>query len=169
MNTQQSKDNFLQLILSNRAIIIKICNSYCADKNYREDLAQEIIYQLWKSGHRFNPDHKFTTWMYRIALNVAISFYRKEKKLTPVITITDRHTDIEDKEAAADEKESDISLLQQLIVELNELDRALMILYLEEKSYYEIAEILGLTETNTATKISRIKTKLKQNFQQYNK
>jgi RNA polymerase sigma factor (sigma-70 family) len=169
MNTQQAKDDFLQLILDNKAIIIKICNSYCTDKNYREDLAQEIIYQLWKSGHRFNQDHKFTTWMYRVALNVAISFYRKEKKSIPVITGIEGQADIEDKEATTDERENDISLLQQFISELNELDRALMILYLEEKSYQEIAEILGLTETNTATKISRIKTRLKQNFQQYNK
>lgn len=164
MDTQQSKDDFLQLILDNKAIIIKICNSYCTDKNYREDLGQEIIYHLWKSGKRFNSDHKFTTWMYRIALNVAISFYRKEKKSTAIITTTDSHTDLEDKAGMGDETENNIGLLQQFISELNELDKALMILYLEEKSYHEIAEILGISETNTATKISRIKTRLKQNF-----
>jgi RNA polymerase sigma factor (sigma-70 family) len=163
MDSQQPKDDFLQLILDNKAIIIKICNAYCPEKNYREDLAQEIIYHLWKSGHRFDNHHKFTTWMYRVALNVAISFYRKERKSTPLTTITDSHANLEDITGFPEDSEN-IHLLQKFINQLNELDRALMILYLEEKSYREIADILGISETNTATKISRIKTTLKQKF-----
>ena len=76
----QAQELFTQHIQENKKIIYKICNSYCASKDDRSDLAQEIIYNLWKSFHRFNPDFKFSTWMYRIALNVAISFYRQEKK-----------------------------------------------------------------------------------------
>ncbi len=80
MQKDRNKDELLKLISENKGIIVKICNSYCQDGTDREDLAQEIIIQLWKSGMDFNPDFKFTTWVYRVALNVAISFYRKGKK-----------------------------------------------------------------------------------------
>jgi RNA polymerase sigma factor (sigma-70 family) len=102
--------------------------------------------------------------MYRVALNVAISFYRKEKKTSPVVALTDGHIEIEDNSSHSHEMEENLGLLQQFIKELKELDRALMLLYLEEKSYREIADIIGITETNVATKISRIKEKLKQQF-----
>src|SRR5882724_6316670 len=141
MEKHPGKEEFLRLIEDNKAIIFKICNSYCKNKNDREDLAQEVIYQLWKSGNTFNTDHKFTTWMYRVALNVAISFYRKKKKAGPVISLTEHLIDVEDKDDGSEEVEGNINLLQQFIDELGELDRALMILYLDEKSYHEISEI----------------------------
>jgi len=169
MDNQPDKEAFLNLIAKNKGIIIKICNSYCKNKSDREDLAQEITYQLWKSGNSFKSDHTFSTWMYRVALNVAISFYRKVKKAGPVISMSENEIEIEDKTGSADELEENINLLQQFISELKELDKALMILYLESKSYAEIAEILGITETNTATRISRIKDKLKKRFSTINK
>jgi len=164
MNREPAKEAFLSLVLRNKGIIIKICNSYCRNKADREDLAQEITYQLWRSGNSFDTNHTFSTWMYRVALNVAISFYRKEKKSETIISISENEVDIEDNADGSDELEENINLLQQFISELKELDKALMILYLESKSYAEIAEILGITETNTATRISRIKDKLKQKF-----
>ena len=169
MNEPQNKEAFLELIQENKGIIFKICNSYCHNKNDREDLAQEIIYQLWKSGGSFNADHKFSTWMYRVALNVAISFYRKEKRTDSVISFDETITDIEDRPDGTQHLQENITLLQQFINELKELDRALMILYLEAKTYVEIAEVLGITETNVATKISRIKDKLKQRFSTINR
>ena len=81
MGTQQAEENFLKLIQDNKGIIVRICNSYCARKNDREDLAQEITIQLWKAGDHYDPNQKFSTWMYRVALNVAISWYRKESRL----------------------------------------------------------------------------------------
>jgi RNA polymerase sigma factor (sigma-70 family) len=169
MNNQPGTEEFLQLVQQNRGIIFKICNSYCTNKTDREDLAQEIIYQLWKSGKSFNTNYKFTTWMYRVALNVAISFYRKQNKTGITISLADNEIEVEDKTEAAYHTEENIMLLQQFIQALKELDRALMILYLEAKSYSEIAEILGITETNVATKISRVKEKLKQKFITINK
>lgn len=166
MRTQQGRDNFLKHILDNKGIIIKICNSYCVNKNYREDLAQEIIFNLWKSGDHYDPNQKFSTWMYRVALNVAISFYRKEKTSVPSVFLTGEHHEVEDE--TTDEATENIILLQRFIYELNELDRALMILFLEEKSYAEMADILGISETNVGTKISRIKKKIKQNFADLN-
>src|SRR5258706_14865779 len=98
MGKEPGKEDFLKLIEDNKGIIFKICNSYCSNKTDREDLAQEIIYQLWKSGNSFNTGYKFSTWMYRVALNVAISFYRKEKPGGAKISITEHPDDIEDKD-----------------------------------------------------------------------
>jgi RNA polymerase sigma-70 factor (ECF subfamily) len=163
MNTAPDRSAFLKLMNDNQRVIFKICNLYCNSRTDREDLAQEIVYQLWKSGNSFNAEYKFSTWMYRIALNVAISFYRK--RLTrPVIAVNVSHIDIEDPAEDREELEEDITNLQKFIAGLKELDRAIMLLYLEEKTYKEIAEIIGISETNTATKISRIKDILKQKF-----
>ena len=107
--------------------------------------------------------------MYRVALNVAITFYRKTKTGEAIIKLAEPDTEIEDKKEDTAELEKNIYTLQQFIKELKELDKALMILYLEEKSYSEIAEILGITETNVATRISRVKDKLKQKFSNINK
>lgn len=101
--------------------------------------------------------------MYRVALNTAISFYRNEKRIKEKVSFHEHITDVED-DTKASITEEKINLLQQFINELKELDKALMILYLEEKNYAEIAGVLGITETNVATKISRIKEKLKQKF-----
>ncbi|MGN6531284.1 MAG: RNA polymerase sigma factor [Ginsengibacter sp.] len=165
MNNQKDHGKLLEKISGNRGIIFKICNSYCNNKNDREDLAQEIMYQLVKSFHSFNEEFKFSTWMYRVALNVAISFYRKNK--TNLISFEENH-EPEDNDHHSAELENNISILEQFINKLKELDKALMLLYLESKSYKEISEILGITETNVATKISRIKNNLKQKFSAFN-
>lgn len=164
MDTQPGNDDFLELISLNKGIIIKVCNSYCYNKSDREDLAQEIIYQLWRSNNRFNPDHKFSTWMYRVALNVAISFYREGRRRDGLVPLTNMHLDIRDGLADGPVIEERSSLLHTCIKELKDLDKALILLYFEKKSYREIADILGITETNVATKVSRIKEKLKQSL-----
>lgn len=168
MNTSTANEDFLRLIEENKAIIFKICNTYCSNKSDREDLAQEIIYQLWKSGNRFDPGYTFSTWMYRIALNVAISFYRKEKRTAPVVPLTEHQLNIKDT-GNVNHDADDFKQLQQFIAGLKDLDKALIILYLEAKSYAEIADVLGISETNAATRINRIKTKLKQKFSTINK
>ena len=168
MMIQNNKEEFLKLIEEHKLIIYKICNSYCKKTNDRDDLAQEITYQLYRSFNHFNGSVKFSTWMYRVALNVAITFYRKTKKSEAIIQLAAPDTEIEDSKEDTSELEKNIIALQQFINELKELDKALMILYLEEKNYSEIAEILGITETNVATRISRIKDKLKQKFSALN-
>src|SRR5215471_20282529 len=167
MSIQIEKEGFLTLIEENKGIIIKVCNSYCVSKNDREDLAQEIIYHLWKSGNSFNAYSKFSTWMYRVALNVAISFYRKKTRSNAVVPLNESHMDIEDEIGNADETEKRVIQLQCFLNEMKELDRALTLLYFEEKSYGEIAEILGISQTNVATKISRIKSRLKLKFSEH--
>jgi RNA polymerase sigma factor (sigma-70 family) len=170
MNPTDQHTAFLQLIQDNKGILFKISNTYCHNRNDREDLMQEIVYQLWRSGQSFDTHRKFSTWMYRIALNVAISFYRRQRRSGLRIDFGgDLYLmELEDRTEGNGEMEEKIDLLQQFISELSELDKAMMILYLEEKSYREIAEVLGITETNVATKLSRIKGRLKEKFSNKN-
>lgn len=164
MDKPPASDKLLQMILDNQRVIYKICHLYGYTATDREDLAQEIIYQLWRAGSSFKQEYKFSTWMYRIALNVAISFYRK-RLVNPVVgAVNEHHLDIADTTGDQDGLEENINSLQKFIGGLKELDKAIILLYLEEKTYKEIAEIVGISETNTATKISRIKEILKQNF-----
>ena len=158
--------NFLVIVENNKGILFKVANSYCLNIEDRKDLVQEIILQLWKSFDSYNEKFKYSTSIYRISLNVAISFYRKEssrKRISNLITIY--IFDFYDKEIF-DEKETNLGILNHIISELNDLNKALILLYLEEKSYKEISEIIGITETNVATKIGRIKSILKKEFNQ---
>ena len=164
---ESKKYEFLTTIDTHKKIIYKVVNSYCKNKEDRKDLEQEIIIQLWNSFDKYNAEYKYSTWMYRIALNVAISFYRKEKKW---LVINDFYSEdsiysIADENENKTELDHNIKLLQEFINRLNELNKALMLLYLEEKPYDEIAAILGISKTNVATKISRLKLKLKKEFQ----
>lgn len=158
------KEKFIAVIKDNQNLIYKICYSYCSNPENRKDLQQEILVQLWKSFSKFDGRVKISTWIYRIALNTAISFYRndckhKNKKVTiddSIISFSGFEPDIELNER--------IAMLYQFIEKLNELDKALILLYLDDNRYKDIAEILGISDTNVATKISRIKEKLKTQF-----
>jgi len=157
-----TQTQILRLINDNKGILYKISASYCRNAGDREDLVQEMVYQLLRSGQRFDETQKFSTWMYRIALNVAISFYRKANRGGITVTLDAEAQFAQD--SGNEVLEERIEVLQRFIRDLNELDKALMILYLEERPYREIAEILGISETNVATKLSRIKGRLKQEF-----
>ena len=166
MTSTNKQDIFLSIIEDHKGIIYKIANTYCKVRDDRKDLVQEIILQLWKSFDNYNDHFKYSTWIYRIALNVAISFYRKENRMRQISSPLSEgilHLAYTNDAGA---KEEAIGFLQQFIYELKELDKALMLLYLEEKSHKEIAEIIGITETNVATKVGRIKAILKQKFSQ---
>jgi len=168
MATPEQEEQFLLLIEQNKGIIYKIANSFKKDGEDKKDLVQEIIVQLWRAYPGFDGRSKISTWMYRVALNVAIASYRKDKKENEVML--PMHESIMEfaDEDETDNTESHLKLLQQFISEMKELDRALMLLYLEEKSGKEMAEILGLSETNIRTKINRLKEKIKQRFSQVN-
>ncbi len=163
--SSNQQELFLSVIEQNKGIIYKIANSFNKDEDDKKDLVQEIIFQLWRSFPAYDQRSKLSTWMYRVALNVAITSYRKEKKKTEVfIPLSEHVLSFPDRNES---NEASLNLLQQFINELKELDRALMILYLEEKSGKEMAEILGLSEANIRTKISRIKEQLKKRFYNY--
>jgi RNA polymerase sigma factor (sigma-70 family) len=163
MATEQS-ERFLSVIQAHKGIIYKVANSYCKDAEDRKDLVQDIIVQLWKAFASYSDQYHYSTWIYRIALNVAISFYRKETRRKPISNpLSDDILTLVDT-TVSDGLEDNIGFLQRFISELKELDKALLLLYLEEKSHREIAEIMGMSETNVSTKIGRIKQILKQKF-----
>jgi RNA polymerase sigma factor (sigma-70 family) len=155
---------FLSVIHTHKGILYKVANSYCHDPEDRKDLIQEITVQLWKSFDNYSDQYKYSTWIYRIALNVAISFYRKENHRKQVSDpLNEGILNFADS-GLSFETDENIGFLQQFIGELKDLDKAMMLLYLEEKSNREIAEIMGISETNVTTKIGRIKKVLKQKF-----
>ncbi len=160
----KDKETFLKLLQQHKGIIIKISNSYCSDKSDRDDLAQEIVFNLWKAFKDYKPDYKFSTWMYRVALNVAISFYRKEKRALPYTAYSDNLMVYADENDTMEEMDGKINQLQQFMKELKELDRSILLLYLEGKSYIEIAEIIGISESNIGTRLNRLKSYLKSKF-----
>lgn len=159
------KEPFLDLLENHKKLIYKVAHSYGKNAADRQDLIQEIILQLWRAFPKYDSQYKPSTWAYRIALNVSISFYRKEKR-RPQTTSLDQETflKIVDTKEETAELEHHIDLLYQFINALNPLNKALMILYLDEKSHEEIATILGISKTNVGTKISRIKVQLKNYF-----
>lgn len=150
-----SEATFIQLLNSNQGIIGKVCSIYCNYKEDYEDLFQEITYQAYKGFVSFRGDAKFSTWLYRIALNTAISSFRKKKpQLNFVANLPD---DIVDTNQNSDEEKQH---LIYAIKQLNETERAIITLYLDEMSYAEIAAIIGINENNVGVKINRIKNKL---------
>ncbi len=158
------KDKFISVVKENQKLIYKICCSYCSNQENRKDLEQEILLQLWSSFSKFDGRVKISTWIYRIALNTAISFYRSDCKHSKKRDSLDESIiSISNVEIEA-EKDENISLLFQFIEQLNELDKALILLYLDDSKYKDIADILGISETNVATKVSRIKKRLKHEF-----
>ena len=143
MSAQTDQERFILLLREKRNIIYKICNSYCKSSEDRKDLAQEIIIQLWKSLQKYNDEYKLTTWVYAIALNVAMRFYRDKKRSKEIFPGTDGIVEIIEDTALREEQEMKLQLLYQFISKLDELNKALMILYLDNNSYNEIGKILG--------------------------
>jgi RNA polymerase sigma-70 factor (ECF subfamily) len=154
---------FHQILEQHKGGLYKVARTYCQNEADRQDLLQEMMIQIWKSLHRYDDNFAITTWLYRIALNVAISFYRKNAhRHHSNLPLTDEMIPIQQEESS--EKQDQLNLLEQFISELNDLDKALMLLYLEDKSHAEMAEIMGLSVTNIGTKLGRIKEKLKKKF-----
>ena len=164
--TDRATSAFLEMIESHKGIVFKVANSYCRDAEDRKDLIQEIIVQLWRSRDRYDESFAQSTWIYRIALNVSISAYRKSSRRDSISTpLTDAIVLVADNTPLESESE-EIQLLKLFISELKELDRALILLYLDQKSQKEMAEILGLSPTNIGTKLNRIKHELREKFNQ---
>lgn len=157
------KQEFIVILKNHQQIIFKICHSYCSNQDDRNDLQQEITIQVWRSLQKFDHGVKLSTWIYRVALNTAISFQRKNTKkgqhqyFDESLLIVDDH----EHQQIMDEN---IAELYRFINTLGDLEKALMLLFLDEKPQKEIAEILGITTSNVSTKISRIKTRLKTHF-----
>jgi len=151
---------FVTELENNQNIVHKICSLYTNDRDAHNDLFQEITIQLWKAYPKFRGDAKFSTWMYRVALNTAITLYRKSKRRIKTQDFdsviykikTDEYDDTEEKQ---------LKLIYDAVKQLGDIDKALVFMYLEEKDYSEIAATLGITEVNARVKMNRIKNKLR--------
>lgn len=159
---EHARQGFAEQLERHRGIVFKVAGTYCRDPDDRAELAQEIASQLWQAYPRFDPARAFSTWMYRIALNVAISFVRdNSRRHRHAVPLDDQLHDIADPHAADPLAEQQIRALHRFIHAQAPLDRALLLLYLEDRGYRDISEILGISETNVATKISRLKQRIR--------
>ncbi len=154
-------ERFSSLLNRHRGIVFKVANAYCRSPAEREDLAQEIAVQLWRAFPAYDASRAFATWMYRIALNVAISFRRRDSQHAHAEPFDEALHDLADRDASRYEADEAVHVLERFMAELDALNRALLLLYLDERSQREIAEILGISETNVSTKIIRLKQRLK--------
>lgn len=164
MNTAK-KTSFSQTIEQHKGIVYKIVNSYCQNKDDRQDLAQEILTTMWLAYDKYDKAYKFSTWMYRIALNVAISYYRKDSKREDKANGNEEYIVHIADLSQEDERSEDVRQLYGFIAQLDKVNKAIILLYLESESYDSIASSLGLTKTNVATRIGRIKEALKKQFE----
>ncbi len=153
-----NEEEFVALVRTNERIIYKVCSFYVSSKVPAEDLYQEVVANLWRGYPGFRGESASSTWIYRIALNTCVSYMRRERK--------ERHTPAAVESTVStlhepDGNEDRIALLYRIISTLNAIDKAVILLWLEDKSYFEIAEITGLTATNVGVRLNRIKNRLK--------
>lgn len=152
------QQEFASLVREHRALVFKVCHLYCKTAEDREDLFQEIIYQLWKSYPTFRGQSAFTTWMYRVALNTAISAARRRKPAKVDIDILPLQACVEE---PSSELKEQMDQLRIAIAQLNDVEKSIVMLYLEERSYEEMEAILGINQNNLRVKMNRIKEKLR--------
>jgi RNA polymerase sigma-70 factor, ECF subfamily len=155
----EEEANFINLVNQNQGLIHKVCILYEADRENRDDLFQEIVLQLWKSFHSFRGEAKITTWMYRIALNTAISGLRKKGRRLQTEDIDEKHLNISETNDA--DQEEKLQKLHQAIRQLSEIDRAMVMMALDEIPYEEIAETIGISQNNVRVRMNRTREKLR--------
>jgi RNA polymerase sigma factor (sigma-70 family) len=153
---------FVELLNKHQNIIHKICNVYMNEQPDKEDLFQEITLQAWKAVGNFRGDAQFSTWLYRVALNTAITFFKKEKR--QLTTTVEYFPDSIEEQNPAEEQ---VRAMYKAIGNLSKIDKALVMLYLEDYSYKEMAEVLGMTVNNIGVKMNRVKTRLREETAKY--
>ncbi|MFV8325224.1 RNA polymerase sigma factor [Flavobacterium sp. ZS1P14] len=153
------KETFTKAIKANEGLIYKMASMYTDTIHDRNDLVQEIIYNLWKSFDTFNQKSSLSTWMYKVAMNVAIYQLKTAKRKVETVPLEGQCLNFHESESS--DFEEKLQVFKQHLGYLNLLDKGIVMLYLENKSYQEIADIVGLSESNVGTKIARIKEKLK--------
>lgn len=165
MPSRTDHDAFLQQLQPHRAILYKVANAYCARREDRGDLIQDIVLELWRAYPRYDGRAAFSTWMYQVAVNIAISKFRGEgRRVRDALPIEDFGLDLGAADVAMERDDEDLFALHQLIRQLDEVSRALILLYLEGHGQDEIAAMLGLSATNVATRVHRIKQQLQRAY-----
>lgn len=154
----QKEQDFSKLVKENQGLIIKVARMYTNTPDDQQDLFQEIVLQLWRSYDTFKGNSKISTWMYRVALNTAITLFRKTTRTVKTDELADFHQPIDDEN---DENQQQIALLYKVIKMLGDIDRAIVMMYLDDVPYKDIAENIGITEVNARVKMNRLKKTLK--------
>lgn len=168
LTTDNIQQHFLDTIRQHTGILHTVCRMYCHIAEDRQDLFQEMVAQVWKAFPGFRNEAKISTWVYRIALNTAISdFRKKQRKISTVALAVNEILIIYGEEATAQKERS--ALMQQAIDRLSDVEKALVMLYLEDKSYEEMEDILGISQGSLRVKMNRIKEKLRKNVAGYEK
>jgi len=158
---ENNEARFIQLIEEHKAMLFKICRIYQDDEADRDDLIQEMILQLWVAFGSFQGRSKFSTWMYRVALNTAIVFFRKQKRRPDSEQLPEKLDHLQ-AEATDTEKDEQLALFYKAIQQLNKVEKALIFLYMEDQPYEDIALNLGISEINVRVRLNRTKNKLKE-------
>jgi len=161
LQTQETEKQFEKLIKENELLVFKVCRMYAYTNADRKDLFQEIVLQLWKAHPKFKGESKFSTWMYRVAINTAITSLRKEKRFITSYEPEALPVNIRE-ENNSDVEEEQLQQLYTAIEQLTQIEKAIVMLYMEDKSYDEMEDILGITTGNLRVKMNRIKEKLRQ-------
>jgi RNA polymerase sigma factor (sigma-70 family) len=164
LQTMHYQQTFIQAIDQHQKIIHKVCNLYMNHEQDKKDLFQEILLAAWKGYRHFKGDAKFSTWLYRVALNTAITFYRKEMR-QPAISFMQDTPAIAS--AGPDAATEQLAAMYASINELSAIDKALVMLYMEDYSYIEIGDMMGITPNNVAVKMNRIKIRLKESAKKH--
>ena len=160
-NLQQE---FLEKIECHKGMIFKVSKMYVDHQEDREDLYQEIVFQLWKSYQNFEGKSQFSTWLYRVSLNTALTFLKSEKRKPDNAFL---HENLDVSEESQDDKEVQLQLFYKAVHELNPIEKALIFLFLEDQNHKEISENLGISEVNARVKLNRTKEKLQQIIKKY--
>ena len=158
METNPLEKEFLEMIAAQQRTVFKVCYIYAKDQDDLNDLFQEVVLNLWKSFPRYRGDSKISTWVYRIAMNTCITFLRRSSSRPQTIPLT---LDVVSQLADEESRAGQLKELYRLINQLGKLERALILLWLEERSYQEMADILGISKANVAVKLNRTKEKLR--------
>jgi RNA polymerase sigma factor (sigma-70 family) len=160
------QNHFAALLEQHRGIVFKVAATYCRHRDDRQDLAQEIAAHLWRAFPGYDPTRPFSTWMYRIALNVAISHVRSSGRRIPAVPLDEEHNSHPcfaiDDGTAQHEADQQLRALYAVIDRQSPMDRALLLLWLEDRSQREIAEVIGISESNVATKLNRLKQRIRE-------
>lgn len=158
MVTKETEKEFIELIEQHSRLIYKVCFMYASDRDELNDLYQEVLINLWRSHDVFRGESKYSTWIYRIGLNTCVSYIRQKSRKPSLVPLTVDLESITEDETHVEQ----LRELYRLINQLSKIEKAIVLLYLEEKSYDEISEIVGITRGNVGVKLNRIKTKLKE-------
>jgi RNA polymerase sigma factor (sigma-70 family) len=167
LDVDNKEARFLQLIGENKGILYKIGKIYMDDAGDREDLQQEMILQLWLAFDSFRGESKFSSWMYRVALNTAIVFFKKKKRRPDDQQLPD-HVEPTEEPSNTMEEEEKLAVFYRAVHQLGKVEKALVYLYMEDQPYAEIAAHLGITELNVRVRLNRVKNKLKEIIKKMN-